>query len=277
MQLSAEQTHWLVKVFQPEKTVVSLPGGASLNEASRASLLGLDHETYATELARLLEGAKQAARELLADSAVSDMLERLPLRRGAKVVVVGDSLTSDPQSWAVILTEMLAVRRPKDDISLTVNAVSGETTTHVLIRMGAVTSAAPDWVLFFIGLNDARTQGPHPTKTIVSLEETGRNLAELRERAARETKARRLWIAPPAVLEERVAQYWARFGVRFRNQDIHRVASVIRELGDSTVDLTSTFGGGSSANLFLEDGLHLAVAGQKQIALEVIRAWSKLE
>src|SRR4051812_12874019 len=120
MQWTTEQTRWLVKVFQPEKTVASLPGGASLNESARASLLGLDPDIYLSELAASREGAKQAARELLADASVRGMVERLPLHRGAKVVIVGDSLTSDPQSWAVILGEMLALGRPKDDVSLAV-------------------------------------------------------------------------------------------------------------------------------------------------------------
>jgi lysophospholipase L1-like esterase len=275
MQWTPEQTRWLVKVFQPEKTVASLPGGASLNEASLAGLLGLDPAAYASALAHSREGAKEAAQELLAEASVRDLVSRLPLRPGAKVVVVGDSLTSDPQSWAVILGELLTLQRPHDNVSLSVRAVSGETTTHVLVRMGEVTASAPDWVLFFIGLNDARTQGPHPTKTLVGLEETARNLAALRERVRRETQARRLWVAPPEVVEERVTAHWAlsRFGVGFRNHDVRRVGDAIRSLGEPTVELLSKL----DPSLFVDDGLHLTLAGQKRVALEVLRAWSVLE
>src|SRR6266542_5332086 len=157
MEWSTEQMRWLVKVIQPEKTVASLPGGAALTEGTRAALLGLAPDLYSGELGRLLAGAKEAARELLAEPAISSMVDRLPLRKGGKIVVFGDSRTSDPQSWAVILREMLAARRPADGITVVVSAVSGEATTHGLVRFGEVVAANPDWILFFIGVNDART------------------------------------------------------------------------------------------------------------------------
>jgi lysophospholipase L1-like esterase len=97
---------------------------------------------------------------------------------------------------------ILAARRPADEITVVLSAVSGDATTHGLVRFGEVVAANPDWILFFIGVNDARTQGPKPTKTLVDHRETARNLVELRNRASQETKARRLWITPPAVIEE---------------------------------------------------------------------------
>src|SRR5689334_4553654 len=115
MQLSTEQMRWLVKVFQPEKMVASLPGAGSLGESARAALLGLAPEVYSAELARLLAEAKASAHALLAEPGVAAMVDRLPLRRGARIFAFGDSRTSDPQSWAVILSEMLAARRPGDD------------------------------------------------------------------------------------------------------------------------------------------------------------------
>jgi lysophospholipase L1-like esterase len=112
------------------------------------------------------------------------MVDRLSLRKGAKIVAFGDSHTADPQSWAVILNEVLAAQRPADGISIAVSAVSAETTTHGLVRIGDVVAREPDWILFFIGVNDARTQGSNATKSLVAHEETARNVAELRRRAA---------------------------------------------------------------------------------------------
>ncbi|MDX8527948.1 SGNH/GDSL hydrolase family protein [Mesorhizobium sp. MSK_1335] len=77
----------------------------------------------------------------------------------------GDGLTSEPQSWAVILREMLTMRRGAEEISLTINAMAGETTTHGLVREREITDARPDWILFLFGTNDTRTQGSHRTKT----------------------------------------------------------------------------------------------------------------
>jgi lysophospholipase L1-like esterase len=277
--VSNEQVHWLLKVIQPERTLASLPGGAKFGQETHAGLLGLPVEIYATELGRLQEEASEAARALLADQAVTSMVDRLPLRKGARVTVFGDSLTSDPQSWAVILRQMLAMRRGTDGISLTISAIAGETTTHGLVRAGEIANSRPDWVLLLIGTNDARTQGSHPTKTLVHHEETARNIAELRQRVSSETTANCLWITPPAVNEAQVAAHWglARFGVRFRNEDLERVAKIVRDSDGSAVDAFSTLGSPPPSDLLMSDGLHFTLAGQKRMALEVIRGWSKLQ
>ena len=277
--MSTEQMRWLLKVIQPERSLASLPGGAGLSEETHAGLLGLPPEIYAAELGRMRAEAKEAAGELLADPAVTSMVDRLPLQKGAKVVAFGDSLTSEPQSWAVILSELLAARRGADGISLAVSAAGGETTMHGMVRVGEVVGQQPDWIFFLIGTNDARTQGSHPTKTLVHHEETARNVAELRQRVSRETKARCVWITPPAVNEEQVAAHWglARFGVRFRNEDLARVAKILRDIDGPTIDVFSDLGTPPPADLLMEDGLHFTLAGQKRLALEVIKGWSNLK
>jgi lysophospholipase L1-like esterase len=277
--MSDEQVRWLLKVIQPERTLASLPGGASLSQVTHAGLLNLPVEIYATELGRMQNEASEAAGALLADEAVASMVDRLPLRKEARVVAFGDSLTSEPQSWAVILREMLAMRRGTDGISLTISAVAGETTTHGLVRVGEIANSRPDWVLFLFGTNDARTQGSHPTKTLVHHEETARNIAELRQRVSRETAANCVWITPPAVNEAQVAAHWglARFGVRFRNEDLARVAKIVREGDGPVIDAFSTLGSPPPSDLLMDDGLHFTLAGQKRLALEVIRGWSKLK
>ena len=272
MQLSAEQTRWLLKVLQPEKTLGSMPGAVALSEAVCAALLGLPSDVYAAEHARMLGGAKEAARELASEAAVTPMIDRLPLKEGARIIAFGDSHTSDPQSWAVILNELVTAR----GLSVTINAAPGDTTTHGLIRIGYVVAQQPDWILFFVGSNDARTQGPNPTKTLVDHQETVRNLRDLHQRVSRETKARCLWITPPAVNEERVSNHWglSRFGVRFRNEDVARVAAALRNIGAPTVDLFSILGTPPAPELLMDDGLHLTLAGQKRLAFEVMRGWS---
>ncbi|MFJ6328651.1 MULTISPECIES: SGNH/GDSL hydrolase family protein [unclassified Rhizobium] len=172
---------------------------------------------------------------------------------------------------------MILAQRPKDNISVVASAVSGDTTTHGLVRIDEVLAGSPDWVLFFLGLNDARTQGPEPTKTIVHHDETARNLAELRSRVTSETEARCLWITPPAVNESQVSKQWAlsHFGVRFRNEDIAEVATAMRSLGDPVVDLFERLDASSLNELLMEDGVHFTQAGQQRVALEIVRSWSE--
>ena len=277
--MSNEQVNWLLKVIQPERSLASPPGGANFDQDAHAALLGLPAEVYTAELGRLQREASEAAGVLLANQAVGLMIDRLPLRNGANIVTFGDSLTSDPQSWTVILREMLKMRRGADKISMTISAVAGETTTHGLVRFGEIANAQPDWVIFLVGTNDARTQGPHPTKTLVHHEETARNIAELRQRVATETKARTIWITPPAANEAQVAAHWglSRFGVRFRNEDLGRVAEIVRNGDAPVIDAFASLGSPPPSDLLMDDGLHLTLAGQKRMALEVIRGWSALK
>jgi lysophospholipase L1-like esterase len=277
--MSDEHVRWLLKVIQPERTLASFPGGAGLSREAHAGLLGLPVDIYAAELGSMQKEASEAADALLADEAVALMVDRLPLRKGTKVVAFGDSLTSDPQSWAVIVREMLAKRRGSEGISFTINAVAAETTTHGLVRIAATINSQPDWILFLLGTNDARTQGPHPTKTLVHHEETARNVAELRQRASAETKASSVWITPPAVNEAQVAANpgLASFGVRFRNADLERVAQIVRECDGPVIDVYSALGSPPPSDLLMGDGLHFTLAGQKRMALEVIRGWSEFK
>jgi len=276
MEMSEQQMHWMMKVFQPERTVASLPGAASLTMQARAALLGLDPDYYSAAIAKLTAGAKTSAQVLLAETDVGAMIDRLPLRKDARIFALGDSRTSDPQSWAVILQALISTRRPDDNISVVASAVSGDTTTHGLVRIGEVLAGRPDWVLFFLGLNDARMQGPKPTKTMVDRKETARNLAELRSRVTGETGARCLWITPVAVNENRVSEHWAlsRFGVRFRNENIAQVAAAMHGFGDPVVDLFQRFDASSLNDLLMEDGLHFTQVGQQRLAFEIVRCWS---
>lgn len=275
--MSNEQIRWLLKVIQPERTLASLPGGATMAQGTQAALLGIPEEIYTTELGRMRAEASEAAAELLADPAVVAMVDRLPLKEGAKIAAFGDSLTSDPQSWAVILKEVLA-KRHGGGISVTINAVAGETTTQGLVRIAETIDEQPDWVILLFGTNDARTQGPNPAKTLVHHEETQRNIAELRHRISRETSATDIWVTPPAVDEAMVANHpgLARFGVRYRNQDLDNVATIIRESGAPVVDVADALGTPPASEVLMGDGLHFTIEGQKRIALEVIRGWSNL-
>lgn len=271
-----ETLRWLLKVIQPARTLSSLPGGAALSSEAHAALLGLPSAVYTHALAQMRAEAHDAADALLRDTAIAARVDALSLRKGARVAIVGDSLTSDPQSWAVILERMLQTRRAMDELTVSIVATGGDTTTHALVRLGEVIGQQPDVVLLLIGTNDARTQGPRPSKTLVHHEETARNLAEIQQRIASETRARAVWIAPPAANEAQVADHpgLARFGVRFRNEDLARVASLVRAIDPTAADLFAALGAPPAAEWLMSDGLHLTVAGQQRVALEALAAWS---
>jgi hypothetical protein len=76
-----------------------------------------------------------------------------------------------------------------------------------------------------------------------------------------------------------VAAHWglAKFGVRFRNEDLERVAKIVRDGEGRVIDAFSALGSPPPSDLLMGDGLHFTLAGQKRLALEVIRGWSELK
>ena len=63
--MSNEQIQWLMKVLQPEKTLGSLPGIATLTEGHLAALIGIDPELYRAERQAMRQHVKDAAAALL--------------------------------------------------------------------------------------------------------------------------------------------------------------------------------------------------------------------
>ena len=262
-----------VQFVHPDRTV-SLPG---MTDAIVAALLEITPERYAQLRAQFATRVRSAAEELLSDAAFSQQIDALPFRQGATLVGLGDSITDDRQSWFEILCTVLELRRGSGSFAFVNAGISGDTTARLIERFLGVVQAQPDWVLCLAGTNDARLHGLQPTKTLVSAEETERNLAMLRAYAARQTSARWVWMTPPPVLEAKIAAYWGQpaFQMMWRNADLRAVAALMQQLppqypGDLLVDLQSAFGPAPAAELLLFDGLHPSLEGQKLIVRALV-------
>jgi len=199
-------------------------------------------------------------------------VDRLPFRRGDVVVGLGDSITDDDQSWLEILRHLLEIRRPQDDIKVVNAGVSGDTTSQMITRFLDVVLDEPDWIICMAGTNDARLHGQSPTKVLVSVEETEKNLAMLRNFAATQTTARWVWMTPATVIEEQIADHWFfwAFEQRWRNEDLAAIADVVRRQPEPVVDLQAVFGVPADPTLLLPDGLHPSLAGQKAIVTVLV-------
>jgi len=255
----------LVRFTHPEKTYGYLPG---MGEATLAALFGLDEADYRDARRRFDQNACTAARELLEEPGVAGRVDRLPFRSGETVVGVGDSFTDDLQSWLEIVRHLLELRRLHDEIR-TVNAgISAQTSAMALRRFVPLVSQGPDWVVCFLGGNDAARIGPEPNKPQVSPEETVKNLEEMRRLAAVLSDARWVWITPPTFDEERAAAYPPfRMGQsHWRNEDVLAIGDFVRGQKEPVVDIQAVFGIPVDPELQGPDGVHPSLAGQKAIA-----------
>ncbi len=269
-ELSLDQISYLIQFVHPNK---SWP---ALDDAALAPLFGVDVATYRSIHVQFADCAVSAATEILADPIFAACVDRLPFQSGATVVAVGDSITDDLQSWLEILRHLLLQRRPQDGINIVNAGISGNTTTHIIDRFMDIVNLQPAWILCMAGAKDASAHGQSPTKTLVSLEETAKNLAALRHFAATQTAARWIWMTPTPVIEAQVAAHWL-FGsiqMKVSNTDLVAIADVLRHLPDAVVDLQRAFGSPVDPDWLLSDGLHPSLAGQKAIVKALIEQLS---
>jgi lysophospholipase L1-like esterase len=255
----------LVRYCHPAKLLARtrLPGLDALDDAVVAALCGAPIAEYRRHVAAMREAARRAARELARQPDVRRAVRALPLRRGERLLAVGDSHTDDLASWAEILRHLLG-----DEAIEVVNAgVSGDTTTALLTGVAALPRCALAAVL--VGTNDARRHGRDGAPMLVSHAESRRNLRAIDERLRRRAD-RVVWITPPPVDERRIA---ADPGLReadlaWRRADVAAKARLVRALDPAAVDLWPVFGPEHLA----ADGLHPSAAGQRAIARAVLRA-----
>lgn len=249
----------LLRFCHPERILATtrLPGLAALDGDVLAGLYGVDpaaHERTRARWRRELECALEAA---LDDELVRG-LRALPFRR---VLLVGDSITADRQSWAELLALALDAVGACVDV---VNAgLSGDTTAGALARSRLLRATRPDHVLVLLGTNDARRHGRADGVMLISHRETERNLTALR----RALPAPITWITPPPVCPERIERdaLLREADLAWRLPDVAAKRRIVRRQPGAVVDLWPAFGQPVRPELLLGDGLHPSLAGQVAI------------
>jgi lysophospholipase L1-like esterase len=276
-ELSPQQFRYVLQFQHKEKTLGQIPG---VSDQSIAALWGIDAATYRRTRDRFAARAERAARDLLADPTFAARVDRLPFQPGETVVGLGDSITDDDQSWLEILRHLLTHRRAQDGIVILNEGVSGDTTAQIISRFLDVVLDEPDWIICLAGTNDARLHGQCPLKTLVSVEETVKNLEMVRHFGATQTSARWVWMTPARVIERQIADDWflSAFEQQWRNKDLDSIAAAVTEVArahdDPVIDLQAVFGQPPDRKLLLSDGLHPSLKGQKAIVSALVDALS---
>lgn len=266
------ETLSLVQYVHPEKAYFWIPGFA--DEAVLAGLYDLDVAGYRAIKAEFAAAARSAAEELLADATFAAEVDRLPFQENALVAVIGESDTDSLQSWFEIVRHLLDLRRPDDGIRLVNSGISAQTTTQAFRALVPILGQQPDWIICALGANDAVRIGPEPTKTQVSIEETTRNLAELRRLAGNGTQAQWVWLARMPIDEARLEAY-APFQMGplpfvWRNADLDPINAWLDEQPELVVSIHAAFGSPVPPEFQEPDGLHPTLAGHQAIAREFV-------
>ncbi|MER7947328.1 GDSL-type esterase/lipase family protein [Streptomyces sp. NPDC096079] len=259
----------LVRFQQPEKTLRYL---GELPDTRLADLFGLTPEAYRELLRGLDDQARDTAAALLRDPGFAERADRLPFRPGQRIVALGESTTADRLSWFSILRHLLP-----DGIELVDLAVSGSTTAQALAQLPQLAFLRPDWILCMLGANDAQRLGrgaKAPGTRLVSETETERNLLALRELAGRGLPGpdRWIWLTPSSLDQEAADAYphFRRAGIGWAGEDIDTVAEFLLGRPELTVDTRA-----ATAGLHLDDGIHLALDGQRAVAVALVEALAR--
>jgi len=264
-----EQLQRQVQFFHPEKKYPFLRGGFS--SAAHAALFGLRESFYNTIKETFSSRVNDVAKTLCEDNNYAQAVKSLPFKKKARVVVIGDSLTDDSQSWFAIIERSFALLRPDDQIRFTNLAVSGDTTTQLLGSVIPAAQMKADLYLSFSGTNDARIQGGSRYKPCTSIDEVERNLASVIDFARENTKAPWVWLTPVGVDPSRVAEhaFLKPLMASWCNDHIAGVAELIKQQAENVIDLRPHFENLSASPLLDEDGLHWSIHGH-QLAAKII-------
>jgi len=266
------EPRYLSYVLQFEHLEKRLEGMPGATDELIARLFGLDIEAYRSIRGRYASRARRAAYDLTEEPAFAARVDRLPFEAGDVVAGLGDSITDDDQSWLEILRCLLELRRAEDRIRVVNAGVSGDTTAQMIARFLDVVVEGPDWIICMAGTNDARLHGRSPSKVLVSVEETAKNLDMLRHMAATQTQARWVWMTPTPVIEAQIAGHWmlSGFELSWRNADLLAVRNAVCQCPETVVDLWDVFGHPPDPRFLLPDGLHPSLEGQVAIVRTVV-------
>jgi acyl-CoA thioesterase I len=217
----------VLRWVHPEKNNFILPRFA--DDTLRAGVHGIPVERYRALITEFDAAAHDAAQALLADDTFARHVDRLPFAPDALVIAIGDSRTDDLQSWFEILRHLLELRRPQDRIQMVNAAVSAHTSTQAFGPVNRAVAHQPDWIICYHGGNDVTRFGAGAAKTQVSIEETAKNLTELRRLASAGTELCWVWIAQTPLDEQRMeGTPEFQFGqVAWRNADIEKVSAFL--------------------------------------------------
>lgn len=182
------------------------------------------------------------------------------------LLALGDSLTSDRQSWVKILRRYWAGDPNRQILD---SAVSGDTAASVLNRLHrTVLRHRFERAVILLGTNDCRRMDEPDGLTNLSLEEYQRDLRYLTDRLARHGASLVLVTLPP-VDNVRLKQFFTETNSTYDAERLEATNDFLRALaaerGAQLADLAAATNA-AGEDVLEEDGIHLNATGQYLVA-----------
>ncbi|HKJ33313.1 MAG TPA: SGNH/GDSL hydrolase family protein [Balneolales bacterium] len=255
-----EVLKYLIQFLNLEKRFPLLPGVKDLK--SVASFIGLPVEELKEIREEFDDNVKKAAIELLKEDEIVERVQNLPFDEDETVLVLGDSITDDLQSWFEIFKHLLQIALPDRDLHFINAAIVDDTTFSALQRFDRdVITQKPDWIIVALGSHDAMRKNFAANRTIVSLTEFWENLNTISLAIEDITNNPPIWITPPPAIKE-IMDETPEFNSILEEKDLVQFRDVISGKKGFIVDpLGTRMGQPPEAWNYLNDGFHPSLSG----------------
>jgi lysophospholipase L1-like esterase len=179
-----------------------------------------------------------------------------------RIAAIGDSISSDRQSWVKILNHLWKDDSMREVIDC---AISGDTSGDLINRFySSVLNENFQWAVLFIGTNDCRELDDDAHVSNISLEEYKRNMAYMME-SLLSRGIRVINVTIPPVDNKRLRAQFPDTNWCYDKARIDRTNDFIRDLakksGTTLADLAKKIDG-HSGEVLENDGIHLNGEGQ---------------
>lgn len=193
------------------------------------------------------------------------------------IVFLGDSITSDRESYLNIIRELY---RDRPDVNIVDAAISGDKSDDAVMRFyERVLRYKPDVVCILIGTNDLRRNDDAYANSCVSLGDIEKNLRYIISLLnSRGTKVIITTISP--VINERLRKRFPDSNWCYHPSEIDALNQLICELsmeyGITLNDMRPAYAKYSPEEILLNDGLHLNALGQRLLLRSTLACLNKI-
>lgn len=191
--------------------------------------------------------------------------------RPAKIAFIGDSITSDRESYFNIIKRVLSGKKNLQFIDA---ARSGNTTVDAVCDLYAgVLSQAPDLACIMIGTNDLKRINDPDGKILVGPQEYASSLDYIIARLL-DANCQVILSTIPPTLSLRVRETYPDLNFVFREEDRDCFNGIVREAAAKhriiLNDMAGIYEEAGYEEVLMDDGLHLSHIGQEMLARQLL-------